>query len=96
MSEIKVNKEGLANQLSLLKTSGNDIDVSTSGVSSDGVDTLVTSMKYIQQHKQIAELLSLYKQLITKDADDIKEMQNAVSTMDRLIAGNIDNLALPF
>lgn len=79
-----------------MKTSGNDIDVSTSGVSSDGVDTLVTSMKYIQQHKQIAELLSLYKQLISKDADDIKEMQNAVSTMDRLIAGNIDNLALPF
>ncbi len=96
MSEIKVNKEGLAYQLEIMKTSGNDIDVSTSGVSSDGVDTLVTSMKYIQQHKQIAELLSLYKQLISKDADDIKEMQNAVSTMDRLIAGNIDNLALPF
>ena len=96
MSEIKVNKEGLAYQLEIMKTSGNDIDVSTSGVSSDGVDTLVTSMKYIQQHKQIEELLSLYKQLISKDADDIKEMQNAVSTMDRLIAGNIDNLVLPF
>lgn len=82
MREIKLHKQLLAIQIGSLKDACSNIDTSGAEVSNDGVSTLDTSVKYIEQHKQISELLKIYKQLIEKDAEDIKEMQKAVTLLD--------------
>jgi len=92
MSEIKVNKELLAVQLSSLNAAGAAISTDVSAITSDGVDTLAVSLKYIAQHKQIADLMDLYKQLVAKDAGDIKEMQNAVSSLDLMMSQSYTGL----
>lgn len=86
MSEIKVNKVELSLQLNALSLSGTLIDTDVSGVTSEGVETLTTSLKYIEQHKQIAELMDLYKQLVIKDAAEIKAAQNAFSSLDSTVS----------
>lgn len=91
MPEIKVNKVELALQLNALNLAGEAISVDVSSITSDGVDTLDTSLKYIEQHKQIADLMDLYKQLIAKDAGDIKSMQNAVSQLDIMMSQSFTN-----
>lgn len=91
MSEIKVNKVELALQLNALSLSGGLIDTDVSGVTSEGVETLSTSLKYIEQHKQIAELMDLYKQLVQKDAADIKAAQKAFSSLDSRVSRTFEN-----
>ncbi len=86
MKEIKLDKLGLEIQLQSLEAAGKNIETSNTEVPDEGVNTLVTSMKYIEQHKQIAELCELYKQLIAKDAADIRNMQQKVSILDSQIA----------
>ena len=94
MSEIKVNKIELDLQLNALNLSGVTIDTDVSGVTSDGVETLVTSLKYIEQHKQIAELMNLYKQLVIKDAADIRAAQNTISSFDSMVSGWLNNTTM--
>lgn len=94
MSEIKVNKIALDFQLNALSMSGVTIDTDVSGVTSDGVETLVTSLKYIEQHKQIAELMNLYKQLIIKDVADIRAAQNTISSFDSTVSGWLNNTTM--
>ncbi|MEE0931030.1 MAG: DUF5344 family protein [Acutalibacteraceae bacterium] len=91
MSEIKVNKVELSLQLNALSLSGTLIDTDVSGVTSEGVETLTTSLKYIEQHKQIAELMDLYKQLVIKDAAEIKAAQNAFSSLDSTVSRSFEN-----
>lgn len=97
MSEIKVNKMELVLQLDALNSAGESINIDVSSITSDGVETLNTSLKYIEQHKQIADLMDLYKQLIAKDAKDIKAMQNAVSQLDVIMSQSFTgSLQSPF
>lgn len=91
MSEIKVNKVELSLQLNALSLSGTLIDTDVSSVTSEGVETLTTSLKYIEQHKQIAELMDLYKQLVIKDAAEIKAAQNAFSSLDSTVSRSFEN-----
>lgn len=89
MSEIKYNL-GLSNEISSLTGSGSALNSTSSEISSDGVSTLDTAVKYIDQHGQIAELLNLYKKLILKDASDLSQTMETVSTTDLLLSNNLN------
>ena len=85
MAEIKIFDLNLEVQILAFQAAGNKIDTSKE-VPNEGVNTLSTSMKYIEQHKQIGELCELYKQLIAKDAADIRRMQYDISQLDKALA----------
>lgn len=89
MSEIKFNL-GVSNEISSLTSSGVALNNDFSEISADSVSTLDTAVKYIDQHGQIAELLNLYKQLIIKDASDLSQTMETVSTTDLLLSNNLN------
>lgn len=89
MSEIKFNL-GVSNEISSLTSSGAALNSDSSEISADSVSTLNTAVKYIDQHGQIAELLNLYKQLIIKDASDLSQTMETVSTTDLLLSNNLN------
>ena len=85
MAEIKIFNMDLEVQVLYFELAGNKIETSKE-VPDEGVNTLVTSMKYIEQHKQIGEVCELYKKLIAKDAGDIRRMEHGIFELDKALS----------
>ncbi len=87
MAEFKIS-DALTTEISNLNDSGNAINNGYSNVSSDGVNTLTTSMRIIEQHKKIKELLDVYKSLVSKDVSDLNAMVEEAKSMDEAISAS--------
>ena len=85
MAEFKVSP-GLSGEVDTLKSKGDALATDSVSVDKSDVKTLKTSMEYIQQQKDIRNLLRLYAELINKDAKDMKKMISVVEEMDEKIA----------
>lgn len=81
MAEFKLSP-GFRNEIDAVRNSGQTVNSSASELPSDGVDTLKTSMRYIEQHSSILELMKLYGELLIKDAKDLDEMMMAIQNAD--------------
>ena len=51
-----------------------------------GALDLSTAERYIEQHRQIKELLDAYIELLKKDESDLEKMHDAVQNMDEELA----------
>lgn len=89
MPEFKIDSFLLSALISNMSTKGAEI-ATDSEVSNEGVDTLQTAVKYVSQQEKIVEVLELYKQLIAKDAGDIREMQGAATALDLTISNSFN------
>lgn len=81
MAEFKLSQK-FRDEISELKNAGDTMNSSAAEISSEGVDTLKTSMKYIEQHEEIIELMNLFRSLVIKDAGDLETMMAAVEDAD--------------
>lgn len=89
--EFKVVKDQLEAEVSNLRGAAECL--STDGnISSDGVSTLRTCMRYIRQQGEIAELMKKYRQLVEKDCQDISEMIRFSAQVDNDIAQSVKTL----
>ena len=79
--EFKVNKE-IIGEVQDVSNCGTKINEEYSEISSEGVNTLQTAISYIQQQKDIMEILELYKELVSKDTQDILDIIAEVEAMD--------------
>lgn len=85
MNEFKITK-ALSAEVSDIGNSGENINDDYSLIPSIGVDTLQTALGYISQHKEIKGILDLYKDLVSKDVADLKNMIAEIEAMDEKIA----------
>ncbi|MEE1172657.1 MAG: hypothetical protein U0K87_09895 [Ruminococcus sp.] len=89
MSEIKYDMD-LTRNITLLANTGGLLNQSATTISADGVSTLDAAVKYIEQHKQIKEIINLYKKLIIKDAADLSQTVENVKTTDLLLSNSLN------
>ncbi len=85
MAEFKVSP-GLSGEVNTFKSKGEALAADGVNVDKSDVKTLKTSMEYIQQQKDIRNLLRLYAELVKKDAKDMNKMIKDVEQMDEKIA----------
>ena len=85
MTEFKVTKK-LSGEIASVKKSGNALNDDYTKIPVDDVKTLDTAVHYIEQHKQIKELIGLYKELVLKDVKDMNSMVKEVEALDETIA----------
>lgn len=84
MAEFKIYG-GIKDEINSFESPGGSFSGS-SAVSTDGVSTLKTSVKYVNQHKKIATLLNLYRQLLEKDASDLRAVVEETEQLDARIS----------
>lgn len=65
------------------RDSGKNLSTAQAALDSAEVETLATCLGYIQQHAQIAALMNALKELVAKDATELKQLQQEIETMDR-------------
>ena len=92
MTQFKINS-GIRGEITSFKSPSDSFTENTS-VSTDGVSTLKTSVKYVQQHKDISKLLKLYRELLLKDAGDLEKMVVEVEMLDDRISKESYNQAI--
>lgn len=84
MAEFKIYS-GIKDEINSFESPGSSF-TNNSAVSTDGVSTLKTSVKYVNQHKKISKLLDLYRQLLEKDANDLRAVVKETEQIDARIA----------
>ena len=89
MSEIKYDMD-LTKDIVTLANTGSSLNGFATSISADEVSTLEAAVKYIEQHKQIKEIINLYKSLILKDASDLSQTLENVKTTDLLLANSLN------
>ena len=87
MPEIKIG-EGLIGQISSLRAAGAALNGSSGGSEISGGPSLTTCRMYADQQAAIQELISLYRQLVTKDANELDSLVQGMKDLDRQIAAN--------
>lgn len=87
MLEFKYSPE-IVEQVSELKSACEAVNKGYSDIGSDGVETLTTATRYIEQAINIKSLFDLYRALISKDINDINSMIGQVVIMDETIANS--------
>ncbi len=76
-------------QVSAFQNSGAEISTAQSELDSGEVSTLTTSMGYIAQHAEIAEMLNRLKAMVEKDANDLRSLQASVEQMDLSVGDQV-------
>lgn len=89
MAEFKVNSAQLEAELGQLEAAANNLTTNGADISSEGVSTLKTSMRYIEQQKEIGKIIGLYAELLRKDIRDIRAMQASAEKMDETLAAGL-------
>ncbi len=84
MAEFKI-ADGIDAQVASLSSAGGQIS-SDSSVDMPAGLSLETCARYIEQQRQIANLLRLYASLVEKDAIDIQKMVDNARRTDQTIA----------
>lgn len=87
MLEFKISNS-IIFEAAALKGAGQALNSDYAELSSSELSTLSTSVKYINQHRQLKELIESYAALIEKDASDLLKMQSSTTHMDDYIAGS--------
>ena len=87
MLEFKISNS-IVFEAAALKAAGQALNSDYAELSSGDLSTLVTSVKYINQHRQLKELIESYVALIEKDAEDLRKMQSSSKNIDDYIAGS--------
>lgn len=87
MAEFKIS-EALSQEVSAVGETGKAINEGYQALTSEDVDTLITSKRTVEQHNSIKELLDLYKVLVEKDVNDFVSMINEAKKVDETIAGS--------
>ena len=77
-----IMKSGLAGDISSFQNAGGSLTSGISGVKGGGLDSLKTSVKYVEEHKAIMDLLALYQKLVEKDAADLRNMMQSTQNLD--------------
>lgn len=77
---------GLLMEIQRFDTAGQHMNGAYTAVDSSAVDTLATSKEYIAQCTAVKQLLDEYAGLVSKDAQDLREMIIMAQTKDRGIA----------
>lgn len=81
MTEFKLTKE-FSDDIESLRSAAEKVNSSASVISTDGIGSLKTSVRYTEQHKAIMELMTMYEELLLKDASDLNEMVTTVEAAD--------------
>lgn len=81
MTEFKLTK-GFGDDIEDLRSAAEKVNSTASAISTDGIDTLKTSVRYTMQHTAIMELMTMYKELLIKDISDLNEMVATVKAAD--------------
>lgn len=85
MAEFKIS-DGLSDEVSSLLTSGTSLGEGSVDIDTTQVDTLSTSLKYVQQQKDIRKVLRAYANLLIKDCSDLTKMISDVKNMDETLS----------
>lgn len=85
MAEFKIS-DGLSDEVSSLLTSGASLGEGSVDIDTAQVDTLSTSLKYVQQQKDIRKVLRAYANLLNKDCNDLTKMISDVKHMDETLS----------
>lgn len=84
MNEFKVTN-ALDGEIESLKKAGNNLNQNSASTGTDGLSLNCCDL-YVEQEKEIARLLNLYKALVVKDAEDLAKMAASVREIDKKIS----------
>lgn len=87
--ELVLKQAAFIAEVTGLSTAANSI--ATENTLSHGSEELPTCQGYVSQHERITELLSLYRDLIQKDASDLMKMGELVSKVDSELSATFTN-----
>ena len=85
MAEFKI-ADGLSSEVKALNSSAQKLAVDKVDIDTADVKSLKTSMRYVEQQKNIRTLLRLYGELLAKDSADLSTMIAEVKRMDAEIS----------
>ncbi len=85
MVEVKFNPL-LFGEIIQFGNDGKEINADVESVSAEGVSSLKTSVKFVEENNDIQQLLKLYQKLILKDVADLNEMMTSAEQLDKVIA----------
>lgn len=88
MAEFKVNPS-LKGEITSFNNAGNEINTDIVSVTTSGVSSLKTSVKFVEEHKSIKQLLNLYQKLITNEVKDLNAMMKSAQDLDEDIAKRV-------
>lgn len=77
--------------VSAINNNNKNLDVSVSSINSPSKCSGIMIFSYVDRIKKISKLLESYKQLLKKDALDIKTSKNKIVEMDRNITSLYHN-----
>ena len=86
MAEFKINPS-FSSEIESLRGAGTGVVSNQKALSLSGISTLPAAQGYETQRKKIMALLSEYKDLLVKEANDLQSMMDAANQLDQKIAG---------
>jgi hypothetical protein len=82
--ELLLRQTAFIAEVTSLSAAGSSI--ATDSNLTHGSEELPTCKGYVDQHKRIIDMISLYRELIQKDASDLTKMGNLISKVDTEIS----------
>ena len=88
MTEFKI-ADALEDEITALQNAGNALRDVSNSISDNNVSTLKTAVRFAVEHQAIMDLVDLYRQLVDKEASDLREMKRTAEELDETIAGKL-------
>ena len=88
MVEFKI-ADALEDEITAMKNAGDALGDVSDSISGDNVSTLKTAVRFASEHQSIMELVALYRELVDKEASDLREMKRTAEELDETIAGRL-------
>lgn len=88
MAEFKISN-ALISENEAFRLAGSTLNENYTAASADGVSSLAAAKEFVAEQKRIKALISLYMQLVSKDAADITAMIENVEAMDSSMAASV-------